>query len=369
MNSLRIAENIVQMRKQKGVTQDEVASFLGVTKASVSKWENGQNMPDIMLLPQLATYFEVTVDELLGYEPQLSKEQIQKIYGELAANFAKMPFEEAFAKSELLVKRYYSCYPFLFQMCVLWLNHFMLAEEKERQMKVLEEILNLCDHILADSNNTGLCNDALMMKAMVNLQCGRPREVIDGIEELLSPYRIMRQSDTLLVQAYMMAGETEQADAFAQMSMYQHMLFLIGDGTQHLMLHMQEPEICEETVRRMDAVIEAFHMESLNPNLVAAYQYQVALCCCVQGKKEKALQRLLCYARGVSTLLEHEWSLHGDEYFTKLDRWFEGLDLGSQRVSDKKIVLQSARENLNNPVFAEIRETKEFARVIAELAE
>lgn len=54
------------------------------------------------------------------------------------------------------------------------------------------------------------------MRAMVHLQCGRPQEVIDGIEELLSPYRVTKQSDALLVQAYMMTGEMERADAFAQ---------------------------------------------------------------------------------------------------------------------------------------------------------
>ena len=62
LDSLRIAENIVEFRKKKGVTQEEMASFLGVTKASVSKWENGQSMPDILMLPQLATYFDVTVE-------------------------------------------------------------------------------------------------------------------------------------------------------------------------------------------------------------------------------------------------------------------------------------------------------------------
>ena len=47
MNALNIAANIVELRKMKGVTQEEMASFIGVTKASVSKWENGQSMPDI----------------------------------------------------------------------------------------------------------------------------------------------------------------------------------------------------------------------------------------------------------------------------------------------------------------------------------
>ena len=114
--SLRIAENIVFLRKKKKITQDELASFLGVTKASVSKWENGQSMPDILLLPEIATYFDVTVDMLLGYEPQLSKEQIQKMYKELGEDFASLPFEDAFAKSEALVKKYYSCYSFLMQI-------------------------------------------------------------------------------------------------------------------------------------------------------------------------------------------------------------------------------------------------------------
>ena len=369
MDSLKIAENILYLRKQKGVTQDEMATFLNVTKASVSKWENGQSMPDIVLLPQLATYFDVTVDALLGYEPQLSKEQIQKIYGDLAANFAKIPFEEAFAKSELMVKRYYSCYSFLLQVCVLWLNHFMLVEEKERQMEILDKILSLCDRIIDKSNNAGLCNDAIMMKAMVHLQCGRVQEVIEGIEDLLSPYRIMKQSDMLLVQAYMMAGEMEQADAFAQINMYLHVLLLVNGAIQYLAMHMQESRICEETIRRMDAVLEVYHMEQLHSNVAAAYQYQVAAYYCAQGKQEEALERLLLYAKIVRTLQESDWKLHGDEYFTKLDQWVEGLDLGAQMVCDRKVALQSARENLNNPVFAEIRENKGFLRVMAELAE
>lgn len=74
MYQLKIAENIVRLRHEKKITQERLAEFLGVTKASVSKWETGQSMPDILMLPQLATYFDVKVDELMGYVPQLSKE-------------------------------------------------------------------------------------------------------------------------------------------------------------------------------------------------------------------------------------------------------------------------------------------------------
>lgn len=362
MNALRISENIMHLRKQKGITQDEVAAFLGVTKASVSKWENGQSMPDIMFLPEIATYFDVTVDALLGYEPQLSKEQIQKLYGELGENFAKLPFEEAFAKSEALVKKYYSCYLFLLQICILWLNHYGMAKEKARQEEILDKIQKLCNHILENCTNTEICSDVLGIRASVDLVCGRPQEAIDGISNLLNPKRVLNQSDLLLMQAYMMNGEPEKADCFAQASIYLHLLMLVGDSTYFLAMHMQEKEICEETIARIDAVIKAYQLEELNPNIVAGYDYQVSVYQAVNGEKEEALKRLEKYAKRVCSLIT-KGMLHGDSYFNKLDSWFETLDLGTQMPRNKKLVIQSARENLNNPVFAELHGRKEFARI------
>ena len=78
----KFGENIIRLRKDKGVTQEQMADFLGVTKASVSKWETKQSMPDISLLPIIASYFDVSIDDLLGYEPKLTVEEIEKIYGE-----------------------------------------------------------------------------------------------------------------------------------------------------------------------------------------------------------------------------------------------------------------------------------------------
>lgn len=362
MNALKIAENIVYLRKGKGITQDELAGFLGVTKASVSKWENGQSMPDIILLPEIATYFDITVDELLGYEPQLSKEQIQKLYAKLGENFANMPFEEAFAKSEALVKKYYSCYLFLLQICVLWLNHYMLVEEQERQMEILEKIQKLCRHITENCKNAEICSEAIGIKASVDLLCGRAQEAIEGIEALLNPNRVLNQSDGLLIQAYMMAGESEKANSFTQVSMYIHLITLIGDGVNYLAMHMQEREICEETIIRLDKLIGAFKLDGLNLNVVAIYQYQVASYMAMYGELDKAVSRLKKYAETVCSLLR-VGMLHGDSYFTKLDSWFEELDLGTQMPRSKKLVIQNARENLNSPVFAGLQKMKEFQAV------
>lgn len=60
---------IAELRKDKGISQQDLADVLGVSFQSVSKWETGTTMPDITLLPGIAEYFNVSVDELLGLRP------------------------------------------------------------------------------------------------------------------------------------------------------------------------------------------------------------------------------------------------------------------------------------------------------------
>ena len=61
-----IGNVISELRKRKGMTQEELAGIIGVSPQSVSKWENSITMPDIMLLPIIADTFEVTIDYLFG---------------------------------------------------------------------------------------------------------------------------------------------------------------------------------------------------------------------------------------------------------------------------------------------------------------
>lgn len=68
MSNIKINEQITFLRKQRGITQEELAKALGVSNQAVSKWESGQCCPDIQLLPELAGFFGVSVDALLGCE-------------------------------------------------------------------------------------------------------------------------------------------------------------------------------------------------------------------------------------------------------------------------------------------------------------
>lgn len=69
---------IAELRKNKGIGQQDLADVLGISFQSVSKWENGVTMPDITLLPSIAEYFNVSVDELLGIKPLRQQTYIPK---------------------------------------------------------------------------------------------------------------------------------------------------------------------------------------------------------------------------------------------------------------------------------------------------
>ena len=107
MDRLNLSDNIIRFRRERKITQEELADFLGVSKAAVSKWENAQSTPDLMLLLELSAYFGTTIDELIGYKAQLSKEQIRRFYAELVKDFARLPFHEAIEKTRTLAHRYY----------------------------------------------------------------------------------------------------------------------------------------------------------------------------------------------------------------------------------------------------------------------
>ena len=74
--NIDMTKTLRELRKQKNVTQEQLANFLGITPQSVGKWERG-GYPDITLLPKIALYFNVTVDTLLGVDEARIKEAIE----------------------------------------------------------------------------------------------------------------------------------------------------------------------------------------------------------------------------------------------------------------------------------------------------
>ncbi|MCB6602753.1 helix-turn-helix domain-containing protein, partial [Erysipelatoclostridium ramosum] len=101
-----IGKNIVRLRNEKGYTQEALASLLHVSCAAVSKWEHGSSCPDISTLPILARIFDISIDELLNFEKNLSKEQVKELCEEMLQQFQQAPFAEAMAFVRRLLRQY-----------------------------------------------------------------------------------------------------------------------------------------------------------------------------------------------------------------------------------------------------------------------
>ena len=99
-----IGENIKKLRAEKGVTQEQLAEHLSITYQSVSKWENNITAPDLYLIPSIAEYFELPIDELFkpnmkGYKNKA--ERLAALYGFHKTN---ENFDKAEAEYEKLVE-------------------------------------------------------------------------------------------------------------------------------------------------------------------------------------------------------------------------------------------------------------------------
>ena len=363
MNKLNLPDNIIRLRRKKKLTQEELADFMGVTKASVSKWEKGVNTPDLLLLPQLAAFFDVTVDELIGYEAQLSREQIRRQYAELSKDFATLPFAAALEKTRALAHKYYACYPFLLQLSVLYWNHYMLAETEEEGKSLLQEGVGWCNRILENCGDVGVCGDAMVLRAGLHIQLGKAAEAIEALEPSANPSRLAGQNGTLLVRAYQLAGETQKARSYVQAKHYLDLLNLIGDAILTLSLNEHDMAQCEETIRRITGIMELYHLEALHPNVAAQFHFQSAIVYAVNGREGEALVSLSRFKKCVNRLLETEQiKFHGDEFFNQLDEWIDRFPLGSMAPRDKSFVRQNLREALAHPAFDSIRERDEFQR-------
>lgn len=82
------SENLKRLRKEKGFSQEQLATRLNVVRQTISKWEKGISVPDAELLIQLAEVLDVTVSDLLGKKIEIAEDQDEKDI--LASELAKL---------------------------------------------------------------------------------------------------------------------------------------------------------------------------------------------------------------------------------------------------------------------------------------
>ncbi len=107
MDDLNIGATILRLRKNKDLTQEQLASMIGISAGAVSKWETGSSSPDITLLAPLARALNTSLNELLSFHEGLSDTEINEIKQELTEIF----LHEGFFVAEAKCKEYLNKYP------------------------------------------------------------------------------------------------------------------------------------------------------------------------------------------------------------------------------------------------------------------
>ena len=77
--NLSIGNKIKALRKEHGITQEQLADSIGISFQAVSKWENNIALPDITLVPILAGYFNITIDELFDFNLKEIRQNVDEI--------------------------------------------------------------------------------------------------------------------------------------------------------------------------------------------------------------------------------------------------------------------------------------------------
>ena len=176
MKELNLGQVLIENRRKRGITQEELAEHMGVSKTAVSKWETGSTYPDIILLPRLAAFFAISVDQLLDYRPQMEREEIRKLCQTLRRDFAAGPFPEVMDRCRELAKKYFACPELLFQLACLYINHCALAGEQ--MSAVLKEALALVARVKEESADNFLITQAVNLEGFCLLRLGRPQEAL-----------------------------------------------------------------------------------------------------------------------------------------------------------------------------------------------
>lgn len=116
---MEIGKVIRKYRKEQNLTQEEMATRLGVTAPAVNKWENGNSMPDITLLGPIARLLHISVNELLSYREDLTEEEINQYVEELNKKIKTSSYEEAFQWGKALLEEYPHCEKLLWQIALI----------------------------------------------------------------------------------------------------------------------------------------------------------------------------------------------------------------------------------------------------------
>lgn len=173
---IKLGEKIKSLRKQKNVSQEVFANYLGVSFQAVSKWENGNTMPDVTMIPAIASFFGVSTDELFDFNLFEIEKQVEAICDEAY----KYRFTDA-EKSERILRDGLRRFP----GNDIILNNLLYTLDYQTRA---DEIINLCKTLIEATNDDSVKYDACRILATCYKENGQYDLVKPTLEKIPEIY-------------------------------------------------------------------------------------------------------------------------------------------------------------------------------------
>ena len=173
--NIQMGETIKRLRIQKNITQEELAVAMNVSAAAVSKWETGITLPDISLLPQLAYFFKVTIDELMNYSESKIEQDILTFIEKHTSAVENFCLGEALELSTTAIRQFPNDYRVM--IIYAWDLIGGCADNDNAQILQQEKKLEkLCESILSGCRDIHIRLDALTIKGKLLYAAGKTEE-------------------------------------------------------------------------------------------------------------------------------------------------------------------------------------------------
>lgn len=212
---MSIGKVIRKYRKEKNMTQEEMAACLGVTAPAVNKWENENSLPDILLLAPIARLLGISLDTLLSFREELTKEEINGMINELDEKLKAEPFGECLQWVKERLELYPNCEELMLSAAIVLQARLLLQEFPEPEGYEAYTV-SLFERVLKSGD------EALCLKAADSLFAFYMRKKQYDRAEAYLEYYSLQNPIKKFRQAQIFAGTGRTKEAYKE---YEKLLF------------------------------------------------------------------------------------------------------------------------------------------------
>lgn len=204
--SISLSENISKYRKEKQMTQEDLASALGVTFAAVSKWERGVATPELSLIVRMAGLFGMSTDSLIGYE--IENKNIKILIDKTDKLIASKKYQEALDEINDALARY----PNNFKIVYLGAKTYYIAGFKQHKKEYFKRCIELFERsiLLINQNDDNEINEVSIQGEIA--QCYISLGEIDKGIEIFKKYNVNGLYNAAIAYSAIMNGVKSKID-------------------------------------------------------------------------------------------------------------------------------------------------------------